>query len=120
MRKLGVLSEEQAHVRAYELLAKLGMARHGDKKPAQLSGGERQRVAIARALANDPVIILADEPTGNLDSAASANVRSILHDLKRALGKRVIAVTHDSAFAAIADRRVGIVDGRLNDAWRPA
>jgi lipoprotein-releasing system ATP-binding protein len=77
-------------------------------------------VAIARALANDPLVILADEPTGNLDSASSANVRDILRGLTHELDKTVVAVTHDSHFAAVADRRIGIVDGRIDLQWRPA
>jgi lipoprotein-releasing system ATP-binding protein len=97
----------------------LGVGEHSHKRPSQLSGGQRQRVAIARALANDPLVILADEPTGNLDSASSANVRSILHDLTHSMGKTVVAVTHDGAFAAAADRRVYIVDGRIDPDWRP-
>jgi lipoprotein-releasing system ATP-binding protein len=75
-------------------------------------------VAIARALANEPPIILADEPTGNLDSHASANVRQILHDLTRQMGKTVIVVTHDPTFASAADRRIGIVDGQIDPDWR--
>jgi lipoprotein-releasing system ATP-binding protein len=76
-------------------------------------------VAIARALANDPLVILADEPTGNLDSASSANVRDILRNLTHELNKTVVAVTHDSSFAYAADRRIGIVDGRIDLSWRP-
>ncbi len=120
MRKLGRLAEGAAKVRAQELLERLGMADQQHKRPSQLSGGQRQRVAIARALANDPLVILADEPTGNLDSASSANVRDILRTLTRDMGKTVVAVTHDSSFASVADRRIGIVDGRIDMAWRPA
>ncbi len=119
MRKLGRLGEEAAKARAQELLARLDMADQQHKRPSQLSGGQRQRVAIARALANDPLVILADEPTGNLDSVSSANVRDILHDLTRETGKTIVAVTHDSNFASVADRRIGIVDGRIDMAWRP-
>ena len=120
MRKLGRLVEAQARARAKELLASLDMADQQHKHPGQLSGGQRQRVAIARALANDPLVILADEPTGNLDSVSSANVRDILHGLTRGTGKTVVAVTHDSNFASVADRCIGIVDGRIDLAWRPA
>jgi lipoprotein-releasing system ATP-binding protein len=120
MRRLGRLAPEPAAARARELLERLGVGDQSHKRPSQLSGGQRQRVAIARALANDPLVILADEPTGNLDSASSANVRSILHDLTHELGKTVVAVTHDAAFAAAADRRIGLVDGRLDAGWRPA
>ncbi len=119
MRKLGRLTDAQAKTRAQHLLERLGMADQQHKRPSQLSGGQRQRVAIARALANDPLVILADEPTGNLDSVSSTNVRDILHDLTHETGKTVVAVTHDSNFASVADRRIGIVDGRIDMAWRP-
>jgi lipoprotein-releasing system ATP-binding protein len=119
MRKLGRLDDGAARARAAELLGRLGLADQQAKRPGQLSGGQRQRVAIARALANDPLVILADEPTGNLDSASSANVRDILRNLAHETGKAVVAVTHDPAFAAAADRRIGIVDGRIDPSWRP-
>ena len=118
MRRLGTLTENAARQRAGELLGQFGLHDQGHKRPHQLSGGQRQRVAITRALANDPPIILADEPTGNLDSRASANVRQILHDLTREWGKTVIAVTHDLTFASAADRRIGIVDGLIDPGWR--
>lgn len=118
MRRLGAQTEAAARQRAEVLLQQFGLHDQGHKRPHQLSGGQRQRVAIARALANDPPIILADEPTGNLDSRASANVRQILHDLTRELGKTVVAVTHDLTFASAADRRVGIVDGLIDPDWR--
>ena len=120
MRRLGRLDPTAARERGRELLSRFGVANQAAKRPAQLSGGQRQRVAVARALANDPLVVLADEPTGNLDSAAAANVRAILHDLTHVLGKTVVAVTHDAAFAAVADRRIGIVDGRIDLKWRPA
>jgi lipoprotein-releasing system ATP-binding protein len=120
MRRLGRLGDAAARVRAAELLDRLGLAGQHRKRPSQLSGGQRQRVAIARALANDPLVILADEPTGNLDSASGANVRDILRGLTRDLGKTVIAVTHDARFAAAADRRIAIVDGRIDASWQPA
>ena len=120
MRKLGRLPEDAARQRAHELLDRLGLQGQHVKRPSQLSGGQRQRVAIARALANDPLVILADEPTGNLDSVSSANVREILHGLTQDFGKTVVAVTHDANFASVADRRIGIVDGRIDMAWRPA
>lgn len=119
MRKLGHLSPDAARARGLELLEHLGVKQQTDKFPSQLSGGQRQRVAIARALANDPLVILADEPTGNLDSASSQNVRAMLQSLTRDMGKTVVAVTHDGNFAAGADRRIGIVDGRINNDWRP-
>jgi lipoprotein-releasing system ATP-binding protein len=120
MRRLGKLGEAAIRSRAMDLLGQLGVAEQSAKYPHQLSGGQRQRVAIARALANDPLVVLADEPTGNLDTASSATVREILRDLAHRLGKTVVAVTHDPAFASAADRRIGLVDGKINADWRPA
>jgi lipoprotein-releasing system ATP-binding protein len=113
MAKLGRLTEREQRERAEALLADLGLADHIRKRPDQLSGGQRQRVAIARALANDPLVILADEPTGNLDSQASANVRDILSELVHVQNKTVLAVTHDPEFARAGDRQIHIVDGRI-------
>ena len=113
MRKLGQLSEQQAKKKASQLLKNLGMQEHQHKLPSQLSGGQRQRVAVARALANDPVLILADEPTGALDTKSSVNVRTILHDLSQNHQCAIIAVTHDAEFAKVADRQIHLVDGRL-------
>lgn len=118
MRRLGRLDESAARARGLELLDRLGVGEQSAKHPHQLSGGQRQRVSIARALANDPLILLADEPTGNLDSVAGATVRQILKDLAHDMGKTVVAVTHDAAFAAAADRRIGIVDGKIDADWR--
>jgi lipoprotein-releasing system ATP-binding protein len=95
MRAQGRLSREQMRERAAALLDSLGLAEHRHKRPDQLAGGLRQRVAVARALANDPAIILADEPTGSLDSKASEQVFQILRDLVDKGGKTVVAVTHD-------------------------
>ncbi|MEX8496848.1 ABC transporter ATP-binding protein [Leptothrix ochracea] len=119
MRKLARLSDQAARERALELLGRFDLRDQARKFPHQLSGGQRQRVAIARALANDPQVILADEPTGNLDSVSSTNVRDILRDLAHDLGKTVIAVTHDANFSSAADRRIPIVDGRIDMAWLP-
>jgi lipoprotein-releasing system ATP-binding protein len=113
MRRLGMLAAGQQRERARQLLADLGMADQARKRPSQLSGGQRQRVAIARALANDPLIILADEPTGALDSKSSANVRSILRELATKLNRSIVAVSHDLDFASVADRRIEIIDGRV-------
>lgn len=99
--------------RAADLLTGIGLASRSTHRPAQLSGGEQQRVAIARALANDPAIILADEPTGNLDSANGERVMQILLDLRASRGKTVVLVTHDPAIAARADRTVHLRDGLL-------
>ncbi len=119
MRRLGERDDAAANGRGMELLEALGIADQAAKRPHQLSGGQRQRVAIARALANDPLVILADEPTGNLDSASSANVQRILRNLAHEGGTTIVAVTHDGEFASAADRRIGLVDGKLNSSWRP-
>lgn len=113
MRALARLSPRAITQRAEELLASLGLAEHLRKTPDKLSGGQRQRVAVARALANDPPVILADEPTGSLDTAATAQVFGILRDLVTLRGKTVVAVTHDLNLAAQMQRRVHIIDGRL-------
>jgi lipoprotein-releasing system ATP-binding protein len=113
MRAQGRLSPRAIVARAEELLASFGLGDHRHKTPDQLSGGQRQRVAVARALANDPSVILADEPTGSLDSVATAQVFDILQDLVTFHGKTVVAVTHDLALAARMHRRIHVVDGRL-------
>lgn len=115
MRKLGRLNRAAMRTRAEELLASLGLTGHIDKRPDQLSGGQRQRVAVARALANDPPIVLADEPTGSLDSQNSEQVFSILEGLVRERGKTVVAVTHDLEMAARMSRRIHLVDGKIAD-----
>jgi lipoprotein-releasing system ATP-binding protein len=119
MRRLGQLDDSAANARGMQVLEQLGVADQAAKRPHQLSGGQRQRVAIARALANDPLVILADEPTGNLDSVSSANVQQILRNLAHESGKTVVAVTHDGSFASAADQRIGLVDGKINAEWRP-
>lgn len=113
MRRLGALSEADMKERGMSLLAGLEMADQATKRPDQLSGGQRQRVAIARALANDPLILLADEPTGNLDTKNSKIVQDIFARLVREQGRTVIAVTHEVDFAAATQRNVHLVDGRI-------
>jgi lipoprotein-releasing system ATP-binding protein len=113
MKALGSLGEDAMQDRAASLLASLGLAEHSHKRPDQLSGGQRQRVAVARALANDPPVILADEPTGSLDSKSSEQVFQILRDLVDRDGKTVVAVTHDLDLARRMDRRVRLDDGRI-------
>jgi lipoprotein-releasing system ATP-binding protein len=113
MRRLGRLSRRAMRARAEELLESLGLVGHLEKRPEQLSGGQRQRVAVARALANDPPLVLADEPTGSLDSKSSEQVFGILQALVRERGKTIVAVTHDLGLAARMDRRLELIDGRL-------
>lgn len=105
-------SEVQSAKRARELAEMVGLGDRLGHRPWELSGGQQQRVAIARALANDPPIILADEPTGNLDSASGAEILKILVDLHKK-GKTLIIVTHDNAIAATAERIVELLDGRI-------
>jgi lipoprotein-releasing system ATP-binding protein len=113
MRRLGRLSDREIGARAGDLLDSFGLKDHMNKTPSQMSGGQRQRVAIARALANEPLILFADEPTGNLDTASGENVRAILRDLVDKRGKTVVAVTHDSHFATGAHRIVTLIDGQI-------
>jgi lipoprotein-releasing system ATP-binding protein len=114
MRAAGKMSEKEMHERGLELLSSLGLKDHANKRPNQLSGGQRQRVAIARALSNRPEIIVADEPTGALDTTSTEQVFSILRDIADS-GRTVVVVTHDPALAARADRRVHIVDGKIHE-----
>jgi lipoprotein-releasing system ATP-binding protein len=113
IRRLRRLDDQQGRARADALLADLGLADAAAKYPEQLSGGMRQRAAIARALANDPAILLADEPTGNLDTANARTVFDIFARLTETQGRTVIVVTHDPDLAARAQRRVHLVDGRI-------
>lgn len=106
----------KAHQRASELLSLLGIERRADHLPADLSGGEKQRVAIARALANDPPLILADEPTGNLDSKTGFEVMELLCcGLGRDEGRSIVIVTHDHRLQEIADRVLWLEDGQLQE-----
>ena len=113
MRALRRLSPKAMQERAAELLGSFGLADHLHKRPDQMSGGQRQRVAVARARANYPPVVLADEPTGSLDSAASEQVFQILRDLVDKRGKTVVAVTHELDFAARMDRRINLIDGGI-------
>jgi putative ABC transport system ATP-binding protein len=101
-----------AEARARELLDEVGLADRGHHYPSQLSGGEQQRVAIARALANDPPIVLADEPTGNLDSSTGRLILDLLLNVRRVRGSTLVLVTHDAGIAALADARLILRDGR--------
>ncbi|URD59890.1 ABC transporter ATP-binding protein [Sphingomonas sp. KRR8] len=113
MLRLGKLDAAEAEERAHALLASMDLAGREDSTPEKLSGGERQRVAIARALANSPKLILADEPTGNLDSKNSDRVLEIMRSLAHDEGRSVVCVTHDLNIAAQSDVRVAMLDGRI-------
>ncbi len=113
MRRLGKLGKKDMHARAEELLETLGLADHIHKHPSQVSGGQRQRIAIARALANAPAVILADEPTGNLDSQNSRNVHDIFKKIASDGLASVVMVTHDKELAADTDRNIHMVDGKI-------
>ena len=99
--------------RALALLEQVGVGRHADKLPATLSGGEQQRVAIARALANEPPLVLADEPTGNLDSATAKAILDLFRDMANR-GTTVVIATHESDIARVIDRRIEISDGKIS------
>ncbi len=105
-------SRRAAHKRAADLLEQLGLGPRAGHKPYQLSGGERQRVAIGRALMNEPKLLLADEPTGNLDSATGNGILNVFETLNRA-GQTIVMVTHDERIARKAQRIVTLVDGRV-------
>ena len=111
--KLGKFSPKEIEERAYEKLKMLGMEDQALKPANKLSGGQQQRVAIARALINDPLIIMGDEPTGNLDSKNTDIVFDIFKDLTRSFGQTIIAVTHDDEFAQKSDRTIEMKDGTI-------
>lgn len=112
----GESSEAAARERMRELLVQVGLGDRLHYRPGQLSGGQQQRVAIVRALANDPALVLADEPTGNLDSTNGRAVFNLMRELNRSTGKAFLMVTHDEHFAAQADRVIHLADGRVQNA----
>jgi len=111
----GPLPLAEQHARARAALERAGIAHRADHLPSQLSGGEQQRVAIARALVGAPDLVLADEPTGNLDSRTSQEIIAMLRDLNRAMGVTMVIVTHDPEVAAATDRVIAFRDGRVVD-----
>ena len=108
-----IFGVRDAGSRARALLEDVGLGNRGHHYPSQLSGGEQQRVAIARALANDPPIVLADEPTGNLDSVTGRQVIDLLVSINRTRGRTLVLVTHDAELAAFADETIALRDGRV-------
>lgn len=110
---IGGASREEAERRAAELLDLVGLSARRLHKPSQLSGGEQQRVAIARALVNSPAVLLADEPSGNLDSRNRDEIHRLFFDLRERLGQTVVIVTHDQGLAAMADRKIVMSDGKI-------
>jgi len=117
---IGTRPRAERERRAHQLLAEVGLGDRVKSYPPTLSGGERQRVAIARALANDPRLLLADEPTGALDSDTGAQILELLHRVRDEHGTTILMVTNDDAVAAQADRVLQIRDGRLSSAEQPA
>ncbi len=107
-----IAGRRDAVARGRQLMAEVGLSDRAHHYPSQLSGGEQQRVALARALANDPPIILADEPTGNLDSSTGRHIMEMLLDVHRRRGATLVLVTHDAELAALADTRLTLRDGR--------
>lgn len=112
---IGKVKEAQARKKAKELLDMLGLSDRKEHKPNELSGGEKQRVAVARALINDPAIILADEPSGSLDTENKAELHQLFFKLRDTLGQTFVIVTHDEHLASITDRTVHMKDGQIID-----
>lgn len=112
---IGGMSRTKALARAKELLDYLGLGDRISHKPSQLSGGERQRGAVARALVNSPDVVLADEPSGSLDSVNRQELHRLFFDLRRDMGQTFVIVTHDESLAAMADKTIAMHDGRINE-----
>lgn len=111
---IGGDSDSQAKKKAKDLLDYLGLAERLKHKPNELSGGEQQRVAIARALINNPALIMADEPTGNLDSTTSSDIHALIASLRKEFQITFIIVTHNQELAALSDRSIHMIDGKLD------
>ena len=110
---IGGAKRKEAEQRAAELLEAVGLTERAEHKPAQMSGGEQQRVAIARALMNRPSVILADEPTGNLDTHNRNEIQRLLFDIREKFGQTIVMVTHDETLADMADRKIVMSDGAI-------
>jgi putative ABC transport system ATP-binding protein len=113
--RLDSLAWSETERRVTAALERVGLSVRATHKPAELSGGEMQRVAIARALVIEPVVLLADEPTGNLDSNAGRQIMDLLREVNASTGVTIVVVTHDATWASLCDRIVRIVDGRIPD-----
>lgn len=105
--------KQQAEKRAKELLGFLGLSKRADHKPSQMSGGEQQRVAVARSLINNPGVIFADEPSGNLDSESAENLHRLFFELRKEFGQTFVIVTHNEELADMADKKLTMVDGKI-------
>ena len=112
---IGGASNREAEKRAHELLGYLGLTTRETHKPAQLSGGEKQRVAVARALVNNPAVVLADEPSGSLDTHNKTELHKLFFDLRQEFGHTFVIVTHDEALANLSDRTIRLQDGLVID-----
>ena len=110
---IGGAKRKEAKQRALELLLAVGLSERAEHKPAQLSGGEQQRVAIARALMNKPSVLLADEPTGNLDTHNRDEIQRLLFEVREKFGQTIVMVTHDERLAEMADRKIVMSDGEI-------
>ena len=110
---IGGAKRKDAELRAKELLEAVGLTARADHKPSQLSGGEQQRVAIARALMNKPSVLLADEPTGNVDTHNRDVIQQLLFDVREKFGQTIVMVTHDERLADMADRKIVMSDGQI-------
>ncbi len=110
---IGGVPHREAESRALELLEVVGMSHRTSHKPVELSGGEQQRVAIARALVNRPSVVLADEPTGNLDTRNRDEIERLLVDVRERFGQTIVMVTHDEVLASLADRKISMSDGTI-------
>ena len=112
---IGGMGRKEARARAEELLAFMGLSERAAHKPNELSGGEKQRVAVARALMNEPAVVMADEPSGSLDSQNKAELHQLFFDLRERFGQTFVIVTHDEELARLTDRTIHMRDGRVEE-----
>ena len=112
---IGGMGKKEARARALELLAFMGLSERADHKPNELSGGEKQRVAVARALVNNPAVVMADEPSGSLDSKNKEELHQLFFDLREKYGQTFVIVTHDEGLASLTDRTIHMRDGQIDN-----